>query len=181
MTIRESRFFIFSVSLLLLFNCNPSRQQIRESEIWPEWSKETKPWTRWWWMGNAMTKDGIENELTELSKAGFGGGLGFLVTPLVALTIPVADAAALLLPLFIITDLLTVRQYRVTYDRPSIRLMLPSALIGIVIFVNLLSVKFFSRGDLTQNRLFTLSNASVSIVGHLDDKLLEFISASQDV
>ncbi len=70
--------------------------------------------------------------LLGIAKAGFGGGLGFLVTPLVALTIPVSEAAALLLPLFIFTDLLTLRQYRLNYDRPSISLMLPSAIIGIV-------------------------------------------------
>ena len=40
-------------------------------------------------------------------------------------------------------------------------------LLGIVIFVNLLSVRFFARGDLTENRLFTLSNASVSLVRNL--------------
>ena len=45
-------------------------------------------------------------------------------------------------------------------------------LLGIVIFVNLLSVKFFSRGDLTRNSLFTLSAASKNLVSNLDDKLL---------
>jgi len=38
--------------------------------------------------------------LVVVSKAGFGGGTGLIGTPLLALTIPVADAAALLLPLF---------------------------------------------------------------------------------
>lgn len=45
-------------------------------------------------------------------------------------------------------------------------------LVGILIFANILSVKFFSRGDLTKNSLFTLSNASVNLVKSLDDKLL---------
>ena len=47
-----------------------------------------------------------------IAKAGFGGGIGFVATPLIALTISVADAAALLLPLLIIIDFLSIRHYR---------------------------------------------------------------------
>ena len=45
-------------------------------------------------------------------------------------------------------------------------------LVGIVILANLLSVKFFDRGDLTANHQFTLSKASIALVKNLDDKLL---------
>ena len=34
-----------------------------------------------------------------IAKAGFGGGVGAIATPLMALVLPVAEAAALLLPL----------------------------------------------------------------------------------
>lgn len=68
-----------------------------------------------------------------ISKAGFGGGTAVLATPLLALTIPVTDAAALLLPLLIITDLISLYHYRGSYDRQIIRLMIPWAIIGIVI------------------------------------------------
>ena len=34
---------------------------------------EARPWTRWWWMGSAVTREGISRELRELSAAGFGG------------------------------------------------------------------------------------------------------------
>lgn len=71
--------------------------------------------------------------LVGIAKAGFGGGIGVIATPLMALTIPVADAAALLLPLLIIVDLITVRHYYRTYDKPSIRILLPSALVGILL------------------------------------------------
>lgn len=37
---------------------------------WPEVSKEAKPWTRWWWHGSAVTREGITHELEELKKAG---------------------------------------------------------------------------------------------------------------
>jgi hypothetical protein len=68
-----------------------------------------------------------------VAEAGFGGGIGFIATPLIALTISVADAAALLLPLLIIIDLLSIRHYRGTYDKPSLTLLLPSAIVGIIL------------------------------------------------
>ena len=33
----------------------------------------TKPWAYWWWMGSAVTKEGISQNLKEYSQAGFGG------------------------------------------------------------------------------------------------------------
>ncbi|GAB3174016.1 glycosyl hydrolase [Telluribacter humicola] len=33
----------------------------------------TKPWTQWWWMGSAVTKEDITTQLQQLSKAGMGG------------------------------------------------------------------------------------------------------------
>ena len=71
--------------------------------------------------------------LIGLSKAGFGSGVGVVATPLIALTIPVAEAAALLLPLLIVADVLSIPHYRDSYDMPSLRLMLPGALAGIVL------------------------------------------------
>ncbi len=47
-----------------------------------------------------------------------------------------------------------------------------ASLLGILILLNILSVKFFVRGDLTKDNLFTLSKASVSLVENLDDTLV---------
>lgn len=71
--------------------------------------------------------------LVGISKAGFGGGTGLIATPLMALTIPVTDAAALLLPLLIIADMFSLYHYRHNFDRRIIRLMVPSATVGIII------------------------------------------------
>jgi len=35
--------------------------------------KESKPWTYWWWMGNAVDKENISYNLKIYSEAGFGG------------------------------------------------------------------------------------------------------------
>jgi len=71
--------------------------------------------------------------LVGISKAGFGGGTGVIATPLLALTIPVTDAAALLLPLLIVADLLSTHLYRQSFDRRLLRLMLPAAVLGILL------------------------------------------------
>ncbi|MDR2679785.1 MAG: glycosyl hydrolase family 2 [Tannerella sp.] len=40
---------------------------------WPKITKETKPWTRWWWMGSDVDSLNLTCNLEELSKAGIGG------------------------------------------------------------------------------------------------------------
>ena len=69
--------------------------------------------------------------LMGVAKAGFGGGIGIIATPLLALAMPVADAAALMLPLLIDCDVFAIRLYRENYDRKSIKRLLPGACIGI--------------------------------------------------
>lgn len=68
-----------------------------------------------------------------ISKAGLGGGIGAIATPLLALFIPVADAAALLLTILIVADLLSMQHYRQQFDRESLWVLLPSGLVGIVL------------------------------------------------
>ncbi len=71
--------------------------------------------------------------LVGISKGGFGGGVGLVATPLLALVIPVPEAAALMLPILLIADVLSVRNYWGQFDRPTIRFLLPAALVGIVV------------------------------------------------
>ena len=40
---------------------------------WPETTSETKPWTRWWWMGSAVDSANLSAELETLAAGGFGG------------------------------------------------------------------------------------------------------------
>lgn len=71
--------------------------------------------------------------LVGIAKAGFGGGVGAIATPLMALTISVTDAAAILLPLLIVADIFSIRHYYNAYDKRSLNYMLPGAVIGIAI------------------------------------------------
>lgn len=40
---------------------------------WPEVKSETKPWTRWWWLGNAVDSANLKYNLKQLADAGIGG------------------------------------------------------------------------------------------------------------
>jgi hypothetical protein len=40
---------------------------------WPDLSNTTKPWTRWWWMGNAVDRKNLKLLLEEYKAAGLGG------------------------------------------------------------------------------------------------------------
>ena len=40
---------------------------------WPEVTKETKPWTRWWWPGSIVTADDLTAAMEKYREAGLGG------------------------------------------------------------------------------------------------------------
>lgn len=43
------------------------------NQDWPAVSSETRPWTRWWWMGSAVDAATITSELESFRAAGLGG------------------------------------------------------------------------------------------------------------
>jgi uncharacterized protein len=69
--------------------------------------------------------------LIGMSKSGFMPGIGALGVPLMALTVSPVQAAAIQLPLLVATDLIGIWNYRKTYHWPNLRLLLPSALLGV--------------------------------------------------
>jgi hypothetical protein len=66
-----------------------------------------------------------------ISKGGFGGGLGSLAVPLVALVVSPIQAAAVLLPILCVMDLQGAWVYRGRWDAANLRILIPAALIGI--------------------------------------------------
>ncbi len=71
--------------------------------------------------------------LMGLSKSGFGAGFGALATPLLALAVPVPQAAAIMLPLLLVMDGFGVKALFQQRDRALIRLLLPAGLLGTVL------------------------------------------------
>ena len=61
-------------TLLLLAGFAASNLAVKaQNSVWPEVKKETHPWTRWWWMGNAVDEKNISALLETYQKAGIGG------------------------------------------------------------------------------------------------------------
>ncbi len=71
--------------------------------------------------------------LVGISKSGFGTGLGVFAVPLMSFVIPPAQAAAIMLPLLCAIDLYNVWHYRRSWDRQNIKILLPTAMLGIIL------------------------------------------------
>ena len=71
--------------------------------------------------------------LTGISKSGFAGAIGGITVPLMSLVISPLLAAALLLPILIIADVLSLRQWWGQHNVKHLTLLLPAALLGIVV------------------------------------------------
>ncbi len=70
--------------------------------------------------------------LVGLAKGGFSG-LGALGTPVMALAISPVSAAAVLLPILIVQDVVSVWSFRHSWDRWIVAWMLPGALVGVAL------------------------------------------------
>lgn len=78
--------------------------------------------------------------LLGISKSGFGAGFGSLAVPMMALAIPVPQAAAILMPLLFVMDVMGLAAFRKDFDRQLLRFMLPFALLGIALGTLLFSL-----------------------------------------
>jgi uncharacterized protein len=71
--------------------------------------------------------------ISGISKGGFGGGLGILAVPLMALVVSPVEAAAIVAPLLCAMDLVGLRAYLGRWDKRILRLMIPGAVVGMVL------------------------------------------------
>ncbi len=69
--------------------------------------------------------------LAGLSKGGFGGGVSMIGFLLLTLAVPPLQAAAIMLPILIVMDVVGLVAWRGVYDKPSLVILLPAALFGI--------------------------------------------------
>jgi uncharacterized protein len=70
-----------------------------------------------------------------LSKAGFGGGLGMLVTPLCVLAFDAKVAIGVLLPLLCAGDVFSLYHYWGKWDRRNLLYLVPGVVVGVLIGV----------------------------------------------
>jgi uncharacterized membrane protein YfcA len=68
-----------------------------------------------------------------IAKGGFGGAVSILAVPMMALIMPPTQAAAILLPILVVMDVLAVRAFWGVFDRRALQILLPGALVGVAI------------------------------------------------
>jgi len=69
--------------------------------------------------------------LVGLSKGGLGGAMALIGVPLMALVVSPVQAAAIMLPILIVMDIVSLWTWRGERDPVTLRLMLPPAMVGI--------------------------------------------------
>jgi uncharacterized protein len=71
--------------------------------------------------------------LLGISKSGFGAGFGSLAVPIMALSVTVPQAAAILMPILLVMDLMGLAAYRGKWDKALLRFLIPAGLVGTAI------------------------------------------------
>ncbi|MFK8048354.1 MAG: sulfite exporter TauE/SafE family protein [Halioglobus sp.] len=68
-----------------------------------------------------------------IAKGGFAGPAAVMAVPLMAMVMSPTQAAAILLPILVVMDVLVVKTYWGIFDKRTLQVMLPGAIAGIVI------------------------------------------------
>lgn len=71
--------------------------------------------------------------LLGISKSGFGAGFGSLAVPFMALAVSVPQAAAILMPILFVMDVMGLAAWRRHFHWPLIRFLVPLGLLGTVV------------------------------------------------
>ncbi len=71
------------IFLFIMTGCEKKHSITPDHFDWPEIKNTTKPWTRWWWMGNIVDKKNIRQQLIDFQKSGIGG---VEITPIYGVT-----------------------------------------------------------------------------------------------
>lgn len=71
--------------------------------------------------------------LLGISKSGLGAGFGSLAVPMMALAVTVPQAAAILMPVLLLMDVLGITAFRKDFDHTLLRFILPPKWLGAVL------------------------------------------------
>ncbi|PZX54012.1 glycosyl hydrolase [Algoriphagus chordae] len=69
----RSKYLLLLFPILLFFGFQLLEKKAPASSDWPEITQSAKPWTRWWWMGNAVDEKNLSKLLETYHDAGLGG------------------------------------------------------------------------------------------------------------
>ena len=68
-----------------------------------------------------------------ISKSGFGAGFGSLAVPVMALVVTVPQAAAILMPVLLLMDVLGMAAFRKSFDMKLVKFLVPFGLVGTLV------------------------------------------------
>ena len=68
-----------------------------------------------------------------IAKSGLGGSISLISVPLMTLVMPLTQALAIILPILIFSDMVAVYRFRKEFDFSTLKLIVPSAAVGIII------------------------------------------------
>ena len=68
-----------------------------------------------------------------ISKGGFGGGLGLIAVPMISLSVSPTVAAAIMLPILCLMDIVGLIKFRGHIDKANLQVLIPAAMIGIIL------------------------------------------------
>ncbi len=71
--------------------------------------------------------------LMAMGKGGFGGSLAVIAMPVMALSGPTLQAAAIMFPILLVMDAISVWSWRKTWSRQNVMIMLPGGVIGTIL------------------------------------------------
>jgi uncharacterized membrane protein YfcA len=67
-----------------------------------------------------------------VAKGGFGGAMAMVAVPVMALAMPPTQAAAILLPILVVMDVVVVKTYWGIFDSRALWLLMPPAMVGVL-------------------------------------------------
>lgn len=76
---------------------------------------------------------GLAVLMTGISKSALGGALGGLAVPFMAMWLPAREAAAVMLPILVLMDLVGIRAFWGRASMPELKTLIPAALVGIAL------------------------------------------------
>ena len=68
-----------------------------------------------------------------IAKSGLGGSIALISIPLMTLSMSLTEALAIMLPILIFSDFIAVYRFRKDFDLETLKLIIPSSAIGIII------------------------------------------------
>ena len=68
----DARVYLF-IAITVALSCSTIGNLTAADLAWPPATNETKPWSRWWWLGSIVTEDGLRSEMKKYAEAGLGG------------------------------------------------------------------------------------------------------------